>query len=932
MLWRGLLLVALLWAQEERELFSPPIKREPKETTIYPKRLYRLIVLDGQTQEALPAAYILNLSDSVGYITDSMGVAEVEIQFKTDTVWLEVRYIGYESKRVALTIKAGPQQRFLLLPEGVQQAEVVIISLRSYRTEVSLLAALRETPQIASGMSGQIIEKTPDRTLAHVLSRVSGVSVYDGKYINIRGMGQRYNTILINHLPAPQTEPDSRGFDLRLIPASLLDQVIIYKSATADQTGDFGGGIVSILTRKSEDRAYGNLNWEFGYLHGTTGREGLEGTLPLAKGWIGGVQGMGLPRDFPEDLNTLSLGQATEWSSRIPPNFSLSRLSYVPANAQMNFHVGVPLGSHFWTSWAGSYGLSFQTLQVERYRYEMLVPQAGANPRLFAYNDWQTTRRVRWLGFQNWLYAPNSKHSLELNVLYSQLADDETILREGYSYYQRGDARFRNYSWQYLLRRLGMGQLGGVHFISPHISLRWDIGGTLTQRDEPDFRRIRTVQVPGDSVYRIILPSGPTTFDAARFYSELRQYSLAQSLILDITISSWKVRTGFQSEYRARRFWARWFSYTFPPTGNPSFLEQWSMLPPHEAFSAEYLSVLRLREGTNPTDRYEATQLYTGPFFSLEKNIRRWRLHGGLRYEYSYQRLVSATASERLDQFIPFPLLLPFVNASYAIASAHQIRLAYNRSLNRPELRELAPFLYYNFALNVEEAGSPNLRPARLHNIDFRYEWIPTLQQLLAAGVFYKYIQSPIETYILRGADQPIIRFGNAERAWLMGAELEARLQPLPALFCIANISYVWSEVDMGEAVYGTVVGVGPSQARFRPLQSQAPYLINLIAVIAPPNRPWEFSSSLQVNGPRLWWVGDNFNPSVFEMPRLIWDVRWRQTFRRFFVELQARDILNQPFYYRQDTNQDGRISKNEDVIFRFVRGSEWGLQMGLLW
>lgn len=926
--------LSLLYAQEERDLpvLSPLPPAQPVQTppaTL--RRFYRFIVLDAQTQEPLAGAYLLNLADSTGFLTDSMGIAEAAVSFHSDTVWIEARYMGYEPHRLPLVKQARAQQQLLLSPEGVQQTEVVIVSLRVYRTEVSLLAALRETPQIASGISGQLIEKTPDQTLAQVLSRIAGVSVYDGKFLNIRGMGQRYNTVLINHLPAPQTEPDSRGFDLSLLPASLLDQILVYKSASADQTGDFGGGIVNILTRKSEDRAHGSVSWQLGYLYRTTGSPGLDGTLSPIRGWFGGLNGQGLPAGFPDNLNVLSLGQVSEWSQRMPPDFTMRYLTRVPPNVQVSAHFGAPVGRRLWTSWGASYNMNFQTLRVQRYRYEMLVPRPGANPRLFAYEDWQTTRSMRWLASQNWIWMPDPRNQLEINLLLSRLADDETIIREGYSYYQRGDARFRNYSWQYIVRTLGLIQMEGTHTLGPRLHLRWNLGANLSQRDEPDFRRVRTVRAEEDSVYRIILPPGATTFDAARFFSEMRQYSLAQSVLLTARMGNWLTRYGIQSEYRSRRFQARWFSYTFPPTSNPLFLEEWSKLPVSQAFSAEYLPALRLREGTNPTDRYEAEQLYVAPFISMERDIGRWHIHTGLRYEYSYQYLRSATPTQMIDQRIPFPLWLPFVNAIHSFSRSHQLRLAYNRSLNRPELRELAPFLYYNFALTVEEAGNPALRPARLHNLDLRYEWLPGLREMVAIGIFYKHITNPIETYILRGADQPIIRFGNAEVADLIGAEVEMRLQVTRAVSVLANASYVWSQVDMGERVQGTT-GAAPTQERFRPLQSQAPYLLNLIAIAAPPGRRWECSSSLQLAGPRLWWVGDNFNPSIYEMPRLIWDLRWRQSFRHFFIELQARDVLNQPFYYRQDTDLNGRISRNEDVIFRFVRGSEWMMRLGLVW
>ncbi len=93
-----------------------------------------------------------------------------------------------------------------------------------------------------------------------------------------------------------------------------------------------------------------------------------------------------------------------------------------------------------------------------------------------------------------------------------------------------------------------------------------------------------------------------------------------------------------------------------------------------------------------PPTFYEAEQAFGAAFLSAEKTIARWRLQGGLRYEYSYQQLVAATATGPISQLTPFPLLLPFAHVGYHLSEKHRIRLAYARSLNRPELRELAPF------------------------------------------------------------------------------------------------------------------------------------------------------------------------------------------------------------------------------------------------
>jgi hypothetical protein len=234
-------------------------------------RRYRMVVRDAQTQEALAGATLIPLREGLaGVLTDSLGVGTLLLPSAPDTIWVEVRYMGYETQRVPVTSRSPLLIEVKLQEEGVVQEEVVITAVQETRTEVSLLAALQQMPQIATGLSAQAIQRTPDRTAAAVLSRVTGVSLNEGRFLVVRGMNERYNPVLFNRLPAPSTEPDSRGFDLEILPAGLIDQVRVYKTPTAYQTGDFGGGLVEILTRRSGDKPTFHLQLRGSYLQGTT--------------------------------------------------------------------------------------------------------------------------------------------------------------------------------------------------------------------------------------------------------------------------------------------------------------------------------------------------------------------------------------------------------------------------------------------------------------------------------------------------------------------------------------------------------------------------------------------------------------------------------------------------------------------------------------
>ncbi len=913
--------IACLWGQEEGRMKVVPDLGETKPL----ERRYAFFIRDAQTQEALGGA-VVRYGDT-GVICDSMGVGLLRLPITRETLWVEARYMGYTPKRISITPLTPTHIEVLLDVEGIPHEDVVLESLGDRRTQVALLALLRRTSQIATGISAQGISLTPDRTTAQVISRVTGVSMQDGRFIVIRGMNERYNAILINNLPAPSTEPDSRSFDLEILPAGLLDQIIIYKSGAAYHPADYGGGITNLLLRQPSDSATLEVHLRQSYLHGTTGQRGYRNISHTPDLWGAGAKLRRLPSDFPDNLNTLSSSQVQTWAARLPNHFLFRTVPALAPNLSLTINAGRPIRNRLWMTTALNYTRSFQNLSIQRYRYEMRSPEPGQNPPLFGFQDEQTTHSVRISLTQSFIYIINRKSRLDITGMLLKLADDETILRTGFSFYQRSDIPFRNYSMQYLERTIGFMQLGGSHDLSSKVRLSWRVGSSLLRREEPDFRRVRTVKEPGDSVYRIVLPPGPTTFDAARFYSFMSHRTGIAHIQMEFILKGWQCITGLQSEYSSRIFNARWFSYTYPASASPALIQTWTALPISEAFQGEWLTQLRLREGTNPIDKYTAQQFYAAPFMSAEKAIGRWFLQMGLRYEYSYQALQTATATRSVSIKTPFPLLLPALNARFSFSDANHCRIAYSRSLNRPTLREIAPFTYYNFALNIDQAGNSNLRPSTIHNVDLRYEYTPSLDQHMSISLFYKDIDKPIESFILRGADNPIVQFGNAKRAWIAGIEFESHLKLTSTLRMIANLTVMRSQVNMGEQVVGIQ---GESQSRYRPLQGQAPYLANLILVYQSPNRAWQLTTSGQLFGPRIFWVGDNLNPTIFEMPRPVWDGSIRRNFGRWYALVQVRDLINAPFVYRQDTNTDNRPQKREDVVIRYVRGSEWSLQIGL--
>jgi outer membrane receptor for ferrienterochelin and colicin len=250
--------------------------------------------------------------------------------------------------------------------------------------------------------------------------------------------------------------------------------------------------------------------------------------------------------------------------------------------------------------------------------------------------------------------------------------------------------------------------------------------------------------------------------------------------------------------------------------------------------------------------------------------------------------------------------------------------VAYSSTVNRPELRELAPFRYYDFARQIEVQGNTGLKTATIQNFDLKYEFYPTPNELISITGFYKGFTNPIESFLVPIPGAFTFTFTNAISARNYGLELEFRKgfsnsssAFLQNLQVVGNASYINSRVTTGDVIEapgpsGIIERFGNSTDRNRALANQSPYLINLGLYYANPTTDWQYNVLYNVAGPRIFLVGNLEDPTTYEMPRHVVDVNISKTFnKQLELRLGIQDIFNAPFRFSQDFNGDRKIGKD---------------------
>jgi outer membrane receptor for ferrienterochelin and colicin len=89
---------------------------------------------------------------------------------------------------------------------------------------------------------------------ADIMTKVTGTTVVEGKFAVIRGLGDRYNVTLLNGAEIPTADPYRRAAQLDMIPAGMIDRMLISKTFTPDLPGGFAGGAANIITRSFPDK------------------------------------------------------------------------------------------------------------------------------------------------------------------------------------------------------------------------------------------------------------------------------------------------------------------------------------------------------------------------------------------------------------------------------------------------------------------------------------------------------------------------------------------------------------------------------------------------------------------------------------------------------------------------------------------------------
>lgn len=920
-------------------------------------------VMDETSGETLIGANVLIENTTIGTATDFDG----KYQFKAEPgiYTIHVSYIGYNDKKIQeVEIKAG-ETTFLdvLISDQALELDVdIVVKAKAIeRSENAVLMLQKRSDKIQDGISSQEISRLGAGSAAGALQKVTGTTVVDGKYIFVRGLGDRYSSTSINGIRLPSIDPYRNSAQLDLVPTNLLDNIIAAKTFTPDLPGDFTGGSINIKTKSLPERFTYNVSLSTSYNSQNNLRDDFLGFDAGEQAWLGfndgkldrpsvldreDIQGV-LNRNAALQANLLNNDEpaflmdeaARAFNQQFTPSINNSFLDYnISASLGNQFSLGgKPLGFLLTMNYARNFRQYQNGLQAVYVNEGTGVPTLDENVNMV---DNRSVETPRLGGLAGLTFKPSPNNELSVLTIYSHSTDISARELSG---------RFRTITAPRVFESRGLGFqerefidyiVSGSHLIPSlnKLKIEWTASVVDSKQDEPDLRFFANTYRADRDMYTV----DQSNYSLPGHFFRTLDDRLMQAK-LDITIpfaqaasTSNKFKVGGYFSRKERDFTESIYNLDRTNSGGEDYAGD-----PLKYFGDNNRGLIleegndnimglyivdNSRDDNNYTGETEIAAAYGMVTLQLFPQLK---FIGGGRVETTDIFVESRSEKSATIDEVDF---LPAANIIYSLGENANLRASYSNTLARPNMREVAPFANFGFIGDPELFGNPDLVRTRINNMDLRYEYFMRPGEMFAVSGFYKLFRDPIvQTFRLAG-ENPQFTFQNSNNATLYGVEVEVRksldfISPsLQKMSVSGNFAYIYSESDIDSLELQVIREVDPSFESTRPLVGQSEYVANFNLNYVDQEAGIDAILAYNFFSDRLASAGVNGSPDIFEQGRSRLDFSISKRFgaqKRLKVSLRARNLID-PEYKTFAT-----FVGQEYTYTRYKRGREFSFGIG---
>ncbi len=857
------------------------------------------LVTDGELNEPMAFANVQIKGTSKGASTDFEGKYAIEVEEGTYT--LVFSFVGYTSSEISgVVVKAGQETDVSVTLQAANVLDdVVVRATARENTEAAILNVQKKSITLLDGLSSQSIKKIGASDIANAVKNVPGVSVQGGKYVYVRGLGDRYTKSILNGMDIPGLDPDRNTIQMDIFPTNIIDNVIVVKSAAAEYPADFTGGVVDIVTKDFPTKAEYSISVGAGFnpdMHFNDNYLDYDGSNTDFLGFDNDDRDRPIHRYQPIP----SIASTTNVLTTLTDSFQ-KQLRATTTTSNPDFSIGFTAGNQYDV---GDNKLGYQVSMSYRNETRFYENRIDDN-----WSKNQQDREETQLAPTRRSFGDESSNNVLLNSLAGlTFKTDFSKFKLNFLHIQNGESTAGLYrqtifeaeagggaapltkdALLYTQRSITNGLLSGKHSFSEESdwSLEWKFSPTLTTVYDKDHR-VTPLGIEDGTL--ILNPNAIGT--PIRIWRNLNEVSWAGKADIDkkyeFASRPAKLKFGGAYTYKFRDFSID--DYTFVATGNqavpgndPNLLLATDNIWTPETDSGTYLA---FGDIFDPVNAYEGEQRIAAAYISNEFNLsEKLKSVLGLRVE-QFESFYSGRNQSReiledeliIDEFDFFPS----ANLIYALNDQSNFRASYSRTTARPSFKEASIAQIYDPITDRTFIGNAfgneffdAIRPSYMNNFDLRYEFFGEGGQMFAISGFYKDFTDPIEVVFFPSASQQlsVANLGNAE---VIGGEIEFRqslgfLAPGLEKFRLnANVSVIDSKLEMSDVEFNlrtAAIRGNETVDRERELQGQSPYLINTGLDYANDDLGLQTGLFYNVQGKTLEVVGTGIIPDVFTQP-----------------------------------------------------------------
>ncbi|MFZ5479337.1 MAG: TonB-dependent receptor domain-containing protein [Myxococcota bacterium] len=901
--------VLLTFGAPPRITVEAPVAREVEAVGMGPPGELSGTVLD-EAGRPLAGVRVFVRGVAADALTDAQG--RFRMTLPSGTRDLSAIRAGYATGTTSVEVLAGGEARVSLTmtKSGLELADLTVRAPRIEGGAASVLDERKEAASVSDVLGAEQMSRSGDGDAAAALRRVTGLTVIGGKYVYVRGLGDRYSATMLNGSTLPSPEPEKRVVPLDLFPTALLEAVVVQKTFSPERPAEFGGGIVEVRTKRIPEEPMFTASVSGTYASGTTGV-----ASPYLQGGPTDALGFGAAfRALPDEVAAASASEPIKpggifgdggydaeelerFGELIPNRWGLRDRALAPDFGATvgagrrwrlgGLELGGLAGAVFSNGWSLDEGV--RTVYSNTGGGELEAKRRTA----FA----ETQNRVR-LGGAVSLGAEWDGGQVTSTTLLMRSSTGSAEVYDADDPTGSNDTHSVRLSWEE--QQLLFEQIEAIGEVGPlSVEGRYALG--VATHAAPDGREY-TYLATDDGL--VVSQRGSWS---EILYEDLDDTTHDVALGASIPVREGKVAAGGELVSRERASTTRRFGYEFQGSDGIDLGAPIEEIISPENIGAEEegdLGFLELEENTSNSDDYTARQrLFAGYLLGDVPWTPRVRTLVGVRVESATQTVSTFelfdSGKDPVEAELSTTDVLPAATVTFGVGKDPDtmlVRVGYGRTVSRPELRELSQVAYYDYRTGRLLYGNPDLERATIENVDVRWEWYRRPGESLSLGAFFKYFDHPIESVVAVSAVSGSVgTFANATSATNWGAEVELRQRldvvadVLADVYASGNASLIASRVDLSDTE-------GNQTSEQRPLQGQSPWVVNAQLGYENPDTRTNVALLYNVFGPRIVEVGTSGIPDTYELPVHRFDVVVSQGLgERWSVKAKGANLLDWP-------------------------------------